>query len=197
MRLAIINTGSANRFSVETALKRIGADCCDAKTPEDADGADALVLPGVGSAAPAMKVLEASGWRSRLQSETRPVFGICLGMQLLFERSAEGDVETLGVIRGEVRRLPESGLSWPHMGWNALQITRPDPLLERLSGGDYMYFANGYYVPECEATLATVSYGETISAIVRQGNFMGCQFHPERSAKAGQQVLRNFCELAS
>lgn len=196
MKLAIIDTGSSNRFSVKVALSRLGATVFDAPTPEDAQLANGLVLPGVGAAGPAMTALETSGWKEQLRQEVRPVLGICLGMQLLFDHSEEGNVEGLGIINGTVRRLPARDLTWPHMGWNALRGFRPDPLVAGVSDGDFMYFAHGFYAPAGPATRAIVRYGDEISAIVRQDNFMGCQFHPERSSQAGRQVLRNFCELA-
>ncbi|GJL96267.1 MAG: imidazole glycerol phosphate synthase subunit HisH [Hyphobacterium sp.] len=195
MKLAIVDTASANRFSVETALARMSVNVLIAPTPADAKSADGLVLPGVGAAAPAMTALKASGWADRLQRETRPVLGICLGMQLLFENSEEGDVDTLGIIAGRVRRLSASAQTWPHMGWNTLQKLESDPLLTGLHDGDFLYFAHGFYVPPGPTTLACVNYGEDISAIVRRGNFMGCQFHPEKSSAAGRQILENFCAM--
>jgi glutamine amidotransferase len=195
MKLAIIDTASANRFSVETALARLGVNVLIAPTPADAESADGLVLPGVGAAAPAMAALRSSGWASRLQQENRPVLGICLGMQLLFEQSEEGEVDTLGIIKGRVLRLPKGTQVWPHMGWNALRKPVSNALMMDIHAGDYMYFAHGFYVPAGPATLASVNYGKEISAVVRRKNFMGCQFHPEKSARTGQQILENFCAL--
>ncbi|WP_421791833.1 imidazole glycerol phosphate synthase subunit HisH [Hyphobacterium sp.] len=198
MTVALIDTGCANIFSVQAALDRMGVGHTLAAMPGEADKSERLILPGVGAAGPAMARLNASGWADALHTETRPLMGICLGMQLLFERSAEGDVETLGLIPGEVKvmQAPSDGVL-PHMGWNQLAIDREDPLLSGIEPGAYVYFVHGYAAPVGEHTLASCDYGGNFSATIRSGNVMGCQFHPERSAVPGAQILKNFLELTA
>lgn len=199
MTLALIDTSTANIASVRYALNRLGVDPLLASTPGEAAGATKLILPGVGAAGPAMRALEASGWADALRSDTRPLLGVCLGMQLLFGESEEdggagNPVPLLGLVPGRVERLaPSDAGPWPHMGWNTLSFLRGiDPLLEGVETGSHVYFVHGFYVPEGPATLATTTYGARISAIVRQGHVAGCQFHPERSGKVGARILHNF-----
>lgn len=199
MTLALIDTSTANIASVRYALNRLGVEPVLASTPEDAAGASKLVLPGVGAAGPAMRALELSGWAEALRNDTRPLLGVCLGMQLLFGESDEdsgagGPVPLLSLVPGRVERLDPAGAGpWPHMGWNTLGFTPgSDPLLEGIEPGAHVYFVHGFYVPEGPATLATTTYGTRISAIVRQGHVAGCQFHPERSGKVGARILHNF-----
>ncbi|QNL18840.1 imidazole glycerol phosphate synthase subunit HisH [Hyphobacterium sp. CCMP332] len=199
MTIAIIQTGCANIYSVQAALDRLGADHLLAATPADADVADRLILPGVGSALPAMTQLRASGWAEALQREARPLLGICLGMQLLFDRSDEGDVDGLGLIPGRVAPLaPFEGGVLPHMGWNTLDVRSPaDPLLAGLGENDRAYFVHSFAAPVSEFTIATTIYGANFSAAVRRDNIMGCQFHPERSGPVGARILKNFLEMRS
>ncbi|WP_300526773.1 imidazole glycerol phosphate synthase subunit HisH [Maricaulis sp.] len=197
MTIGLIDTRCANLASVRFALERAGLDYRTGVTPDDLADCDRLILPGVGSARPAMEQLERSGWAEVLAGDTRPLMGICLGMQLLFSRSAEDDIDCLGLIDGAVEKLPrEAGSVWPHMGWNTLDLRSPDdPLLGGIKPGEYVYFVHGFYAPVGSYTLASTSYGADCSAIVRQGHVWGCQFHPERSATAGAQILKNFAEL--
>lgn len=196
---AIIDTGCANIASVRFALDRLGADYRMAKTPDEAADAQRLILPGVGSAGPAMTQLRASGWADALQDDTRPLLGICLGMQMLFERSAEDDVDCLGLIPGRIERLPsDPALTWPHMGWNTLERLDPsEPLLAGVETGSYVYFVHGYFKSAGRAAVAETSYGADIAAMVRHGHVAGCQFHPERSAATGARILGNFLEQAA
>ena len=197
MSVALIDTGCSNLFSVQAALDRLGATHSLARTPAEADRADRLILPGVGAAGPAMARLDVSGWAKALRRETRPVLGICLGMQLLFERSEEGGVQTLGLIPGEVRRLPRpDGGVWPHMGWSRLTLERASPLTANLDEGAYAYFVHGYAADPGEATIASAEHGRSFSAMVQRGAVFGCQFHPERSADVGSTILRNYIELS-
>lgn len=197
MTVALIDTGCSNLFSVQAALDRLGATHRLARTPDEAGQADRLILPGVGAAEPAMSRLDASGWAKALRHETRPLLGICLGMQVLFERSEEGDVKTLGLIPGEVRRLPRpDGGVWPHMGWSRLTLERASPLTANLDGGVYAYFVHGFAADPGEATIASAEHGRSFSAVVQRENAFGCQFHPERSAEIGSTILRNFIELS-
>lgn len=194
MSVAIIDTGCANILSVQCALDRLGAPYRLAATPDEAEGADRLILPGVGTASAAMRVLRERGWAAALKMETRPLLGICLGMQLLFDRSDEGGTACLGLIPGRVTRLtPPAGAPWPHMGWNRLDFfPPPDPLLEGIPSGSHVYFVHGFAAPDGPATVASCDYGTAIPAIVRRGTIAGCQFHPERSAGPGQRLLANF-----
>jgi len=193
----IIDSGGANLASLQFAFERLGA-----KTQVSADVAEIrsaarVILPGVGSAADAMARLRASRVDQLLPSLTQPVLGICLGMQLLFQSSEEGNTECLGILPTSVRRLrPDDGRPVPHMGWNQLTLVRGDPLLEGVSPNDYVYFVHSFAAPVSDVTLASADYGTTLSAIVRRGNFWGTQFHPERSAQVGARVLANFLKLA-
>lgn len=197
MDAVIIDSGGANLASLQFAFERLGA-----KTQVSADVAEIrsaarVILPGVGSAADAMARLRASRVDQLLPSLTQPVLGICLGMQLLFQSSEEGNTECLGILPTSVRRLrPDDGRPVPHMGWNQLTLVRGDPLLEGVSPNDYVYFVHSFAAPVSDVTLASADYGTTLSAIVRRGNFWGTQFHPERSAQVGARVLANFLKLA-
>ena len=196
MSLAVIDTGCANIASVGFALDRLGAAHAVARTPAEAVGALRLILPGVGAAPAAMSQLKARGWDEALKADTRPLLGVCLGMQLLFERSEEGEAEGLGLIEGEIERLPrKDGLTWPHMGWNALEgLAHGEPLLRGVAEGDRVYCVHGFNAPKGPASRAHVEYGVEASALVRQGHVAGCQFHPERSGAVGARILKNFLE---
>lgn len=196
MDTVIIDSGGANLASLQIAFERLGTQAHVTADPEHIRAAARVILPGVGSAAAAMSRLHAKGLVELLPTLTQPVLGICLGMQLLFERSEEGDTACLGIVPRTVRRLqPAPGRPVPHMGWNQLSPVREDPLLEGVSPQDYVYFVHSFAVPLSEVTLASTDYGEPLSAIVRQGNFWGTQFHPERSATVGARVLANFLKL--
>jgi glutamine amidotransferase len=194
---AIIDSGGANLASLQFALERLGARAVVTAEPRAIEAAPRVVLPGVGSAADAMQRLRRSGLAELLPALRQPVLGICLGMQLLFERSAEGMTECLGILPGEVRRLEAArGRPVPHMGWNQLTAARTDPLLAGIEPREYFYFVHSYAVPASAVSLAEVHYGEALSAVVRRDNFWGAQFHPERSAAAGARLLGNFLGLA-
>jgi glutamine amidotransferase len=196
MEAVIIDSGGANLASLQFALERLGARATVTAEPRAIAAAPRVVLPGVGSAADAMQRLRRSGVAQLLPRLRQPVLGICLGMQLLFERSAEGPTECLGLLPGTVGRLSAApGRPVPHMGWNQLTGSRADPLLEGLEPGEYFYFVHSYAVPASAVTLARVDYGEAVSAVVRRGNYWGTQFHPERSAAAGARLLGNFLAL--
>jgi glutamine amidotransferase len=193
MRPVIIDSGGANLASLQYALERLGVQAPVSSTPEEVAKATHVILPGVGSAGDAMRRLKASGVASVLPGLEQPVLGICLGMQLLFTRSDEGETECLGVIPGSVRRMQaQPGRPVPHMGWNQLAIRQRDPLLARIPENEYMYFVHGYAASVSEDTIATASYGSDLTAVVRRKNFCGTQFHPERSGAAGARLLANF-----
>lgn len=195
----IIDSGGANIASLQFALERLGTPARLARTPQDLAGAARAILPGVGAAADAMSRLRASGLDDAVRRFARPLLGICLGMQLLFERSDEGDTGCLGLIPGKVTKLvPAPGRPVPHMGWNTLQPVRPDPLLAGLGADAWVYFVHGYHVvarDDDPDLLAHSDYGVPVAAAVRRGNIMGVQFHPERSGAAGARLLGNFLAI--
>lgn len=195
--IAIVNTGGANLASVSNALDRIGQPWALTCDPATIQAADQVILPGVGAAGHSMQRLRDAGLLDVLRGLTQPTLGICLGMQLLFERSEEDDVECLGVLPGTVRRMhPRPGLRVPHMGWNQVTpTTDDDPLLAELQAPLYAYFVHGYAAPMGDWVRATVAHGEPLPAAVRSGNFYGCQFHPERSGEPGAHILKNFASL--
>jgi imidazole glycerol-phosphate synthase subunit HisH len=196
MRPVLVDAGGTNIGSVRYALQRLGAD---AELTADATrirSASHVILPGVGAAGPGMRRLREAGLVDVLRHLTQPVLGVCLGMQLLCERSEEGDTECLGVIPATVRRfVGGDGLRVPHMGWNSLHIRTDHPLVAGVREGDAAYFVHSYAVPIGDYTLASSEHGEPFAAVVAAGNFMGMQFHPERSASLGAQLLRNFLSL--
>jgi glutamine amidotransferase len=197
MAIAVVDSGGANIASVLHALRRLGADPDFTSDPAAIRAAGRVILPGVGAAGHAMEVLGGHGLIEVIRALTQPVLGICLGMQLLFESSEEDDADLLGLIPARLQRLPERpGLRVPHMGWNAIREQRPDPLSNGLDGR-WFYFVHSYAAPLGEWTLASSTHGERFSAIVRQGNFHGAQFHPERSAAAGAELLRRFLEISA
>ncbi len=190
--VAIVDSGGANIASLEFALARLGAQGIVTRDAGVIRAAKRVLLPGVGSAADAMSRLAGAGLIPVLRGLEQPVLGICLGMQLLFEQSAEGDCECLGILPGRIERLAVAPLPVPHMGWNQLQPQRADPLLTDIPAGAHFYFVHSFAAAAAAHTLATADYGGPLSAVVRRGNFRGVQFHPERSARHGAQLLRNF-----
>ena len=198
MNVTLIGYGSGNVASVRFALERLGARVRITADPADLDEAERVILPGVGAAGYAMQRLKALGLVEPLRRFQRPLLGVCLGQQLLFERSDEGeDVQMLGLIPGTVGRLePDAPLPVPHMGWSRLTRDRDDPLLKGVADGAYAYFVHGFVCPDGPATLARADYGGPVPAMVRSANRWGCQFHPERSAEAGATILKNFLEIA-
>jgi glutamine amidotransferase len=194
--VAIIDSGGANIASLQFALQRLGAESRLTADTDELLAAPRILLPGVGAAADAMQRLHTLGIAELIPTLRQPVLGICLGMQLLFQRSEEGDTHCLGILPGHVRRFPvRAGLPVPHMGWNQLCPARSSPLLRGIEAGDYVYFVHSYAAPVGAATLASCDYGGEFSAVVAHGNFYGTQFHPERSATVGARLLANFLEL--
>ena len=194
--VTIIDSGGANLASLRFALERLGASSVVSSEPAVIAAARRVLLPGVGAAADAMARLRAAGLDAVIPRLQQPLLGICLGMQLLFQSSEEGDTRCLGVIEGRVRRIAGSSqLPVPHMGWNDLQVRQPDPLLRGFGADDYFYFVHGFAAAVGAHTLASTEYGAPFSSVVRHGNFRGVQFHPERSASSGARLLRNFLEL--
>ncbi|HPF27560.1 MAG TPA: imidazole glycerol phosphate synthase subunit HisH [Steroidobacteraceae bacterium] len=194
--VAIVDSGGANLASLELALQRLGTQPVVTNDAAQIQAATRVLLPGVGSAAAAMERLHETGLLPVISQLTQPVLGICLGMQLLFERTAEGARHCLGILPGVVRRIePIDGLPVPHMGWNQLEIAAPDPLLRGVANGDYVYFVHSYAAAPALHTLATTAYGVPLAAVVRRANYWGTQFHPERSGSVGARILANFLEV--
>ncbi|WP_281964091.1 imidazole glycerol phosphate synthase subunit HisH [Serinicoccus marinus] len=194
MRVALVDGGGTNIGSVSYALERLGATSRLTADPGDILAADRVVLPGVGAAGAGMRRLRELGLVEVLAQVQAPLLGVCLGMQLLFERSEEdGGVATLGLVPGEVVGIPPAaGVRVPHMGWNALTDLAEDPLLVGIEEGDRAYFVHSYAAAPTEHTLASTVHGRPWTAVVRSGLRWGAQFHPERSSSVGSRLLRNF-----
>ena len=198
--VGIIDYGVGNLFSLRSSFAAIGVEAFVSGDAGELAKADRLILPGVGAFGDAAQKLRDSGLDSFVKEQAasgKPLMGICLGMQLLFEKSYEyGEHEGLGLLKGKVvgmsGRLPAE-LKIPHMGWNALKLTKPAKLLEE---GSYVYFVHSFYAQNCPDSLAAVTdYGIPITAAVEMGNIFGCQFHPEKSGNVGLEILRKFCEV--
>lgn len=196
MSVAVVKLGIGNTASVMFALERLGVR---AELTDDAariTDAERVILPGVGAAAHAMALMAEKGLRDVLSRFTRPLLGVCLGQQLLFESSEEGDAQGLAMLPGRVARLPASKQTpAPHMGWSKLSLSTSNALLEGVENGAYVYFVHSYVCPVNDATLATAEYGQRFAAMVAYENFYGCQFHPERSGAVGVRILANFMSL--
>ena len=195
--VTVLSYGAGNVASVQFALERLGAAVRLTSDPVDVAEAERLILPGVGQAGYAMARLDALGLTEAIRAFPRPLLGVCLGQQLLFADSDEGGGTTLlGLIPGQVAKLtPGPALPVPHMGWSRLEVVRDDPLLDGIGEEAWAYFVHGFVCPDGPATLARAEYGGVVPAVVRDANRWGCQFHPERSAKAGARILKNFLEL--
>jgi len=193
--LAIVDSGGANIASVRFALDRLGIQSELTADPAIIRSADRVILPGVGAANEGMRKLHERGLVDCVRSLTQPVLGVCLGMQLLFESSAEGPTETLGLIPGQVDLLPCAlGIQVPHMGWNTILSGKNAPLLEGIDEEARFYFVHSYAGPVNAFTVASCDHGTPFAAVVQRGNFCGVQFHPERSGAAGARLLKNFVE---
>lgn len=201
--IAVIDYGVGNLFSLCSSLRRVGADVVVTKDEKEIARADKLVLPGVGAFADAIGRLRTSGLDNLLKraaANGTPLMGICLGMQLLFERSLEyGEHIGLGLLEGTVAPIKgavDARLKVPQIGWNGLHITREHPLLRYVHEGEHAYFVHSYYATDCDSSvIATTDYGKPLTAAVAKDNVTGCQFHPEKSGEVGLRILRGFCEL--
>lgn len=201
--IRIIDYGVGNLFSLRSSLRAIGIDADYTGDPAEIRKADKLILPGVGAFRDARKALRSTGLDRVVQEEAgkgKPLMGICLGMQMLFDRSYEyGKYEGLGLIPGEIvpieGRIPKE-LPIPHIGWNELALKQPSPLMKNTANGDYVYFVHSYYAETpAEYVIATTEYGVEMTAAVQKDNVYGCQFHPEKSSEVGLSILKAFCEL--
>ena len=193
----IIDSGGANIASLRVALSRLGTDSVVTTDHGVIQRAPRVFLPGVGSAHDAMSRLRIAGLDQLIPTLKQPLLGICLGMQILFDRSEEGPATTLGAIPGNVDKLHSApGLPVPHMGWNQLVQTKADPLLDGVSALDYVYFVHSYAVPAGSFTVASTDYGSNFTAVARRENFCGTQFHPERSGVVGARILANFLKAS-
>ena len=195
----IVDTGCANLSSVKFAIERLGFTATITDDIAQIKAADKVIFPGVGSAKHAMANIIEKGLVETLQSLTQPVLGFCLGMQLMTKSSPEGGkdqaIECLGMIPTKVAPLNAQGNRLPHMGWNTLTQVASHPVLKGINAGDYFYFVHSFAAPVSEFTLATSEYGSEFSAIIGKDNFIGCQFHPERSSELGSKIIKNFLNL--
>jgi glutamine amidotransferase len=193
MRVAVIDSGGANIGSVRYALDRLGVDSVLTSDADIIYHSERVILPGVGAAAVAMKRLHELDLVDVIRALQTPLLGICLGMQLLFESSEEGDVACLGLLPGRVAKLPEAeGIRIPHMGWNRLEPLRESSLLEGIAAGEACYFVHSYAAPITADCVAAAQHGTRFAALVQRGNVAGAQFHPERSGNTGARLLENF-----
>jgi len=202
--IAIVDYGVGNLFSLVSSFSAIGEDAIATSDVELIKKADKIVLPGVGAFEDASKKLFNSGLAEVVIEQVKkgkPLLGICLGMQLLFEKSFEyGKHKGLGLIKGQIRPIEEvipNGYKIPHIGWNALNFVKKDSkLFKNINDGDYVYFVHSYYATDCdESVSATAEYGAMLTASVESGNVYGCQFHPEKSGTVGLNILRAFCQM--
>ena len=200
--IAIIDYGVGNLFSLAHSLKAVGAQAAVTGDPEAIGRAERVILPGVGAFGDAAAKLRQTGLDAlvrQIAARGTPIMGICLGMQLLLDKSCEfGEHAGLGLVPGEVRPIAEvipSDLKIPHIGWNALDIRKPHPIFANIRPGDCVYFVHSYYGAKCgESVIATAEYGAPLTAAVAKGNVCGCQFHPEKSGDVGLGILKAFCE---
>ena len=201
--IAIIDYGVGNLFSLASSLASVGASAKVTADEKEIRSAERIILPGVGAFGDAINKLRASGLADVVVSEAKkgkPILGICLGMQLLFDKSYEyGEYDGLGLIGGEIRPISEvipDELKIPHIGWNALDFKGDkNPLWKYIKDGDYVYFVHSYYGAECNDVIATSEYGYPLTAAVAKGNVYGCQFHPEKSGDVGLKILKAFSEI--
>lgn len=201
--LAIIDYGVGNLFSLVSSLKSIGVDAVITSDPKVIENADRLILPGVGAFGDASEKLKISGLEGIIKNAVEkgtPLMGICLGMQLLFEKSFEyGEHQGLGLLKGNVIGMEGTipkGLKIPHIGWNSLKFTSTSPIFKYINEGDCVYFVHSFYAVDCEDSLiATAEYGRDLTAAVQKGNVYGCQFHPEKSGSVGLKILKAFSEV--
>lgn len=200
MKIGIIDYGMGNLHSVKNAFDSIGCETVISSDTCELEKSDGLILPGVGAFPDAMNFIKKTKMDVFVKeiSSKKPLLGICLGMQLLFERGFEfSECDGLGLIAGDVVKIDHSGVKIPHMGWNSLTIVNDSPLLKGIADGDQVYFVHSYkvIVQNRQELIATTDHGGEITAVVGRGNVFGCQFHPEKSGEIGLQILKNFKEI--
>jgi len=193
--IAIIDYGAGNTASVINVLEELKAEFVLSNDKKIIQSADKIILPGVGEASSAMRKLNELNLVEELRNTTKPFLGICLGMQLLFSKTEEGNVECLNVIPGEVKKFNLANIKVPHMGWNEIIKLNRDELLSEINDKTFFYFAHSYYMPKNDFSTSVSNYGLNFSASVRYKNFYGVQFHPEKSAQQGIQIIKNFLSL--
>jgi glutamine amidotransferase len=194
--IAVVDVTGNNLTSIANALERLGFESCMTHDPEIIERASHVILPGVGTMGAAMQALQKHQLIDVLCGLTQPLLGICVGMQLLFEHSEEGNVQGLGLLSGQVERLPsQPAFSIPHMGWNSLQWSQESPLKRGLSEKDYFYFVHSYAVLSQDSSIARCRYSTEFAAVVQKDHIYGVQFHPEKSARAGVALLNNFLKI--
>lgn len=193
--IAIINYEAGNLASVSNALKRLDEPHIITNKLDELDRADGVIFPGVGHAEPAMKSLQKNNLDKWLIQTDKPVFGICLGMQLFYESSEEGNARGLGVIPGTLRKFDSTVKKVPHMGWNTFKNMEDHPLFQGLDAEQYFYFVHSYFAPVNEFTLASCYYIRDFSAVVCKDNYLGVQFHPEKSGGVGSLLIQNFLSM--
>ena len=195
VRLVLLDSGGSNLGSVQAAFARLGVEASVTSDPAKIRNASHVILPGVGAAGVSMNRLHENGLIDVIPDIQQPLLGICVGMQLLFESSDEGDTQCLGLLPGRVKKLQaQAGIRIPHMGWNNLIVNTTRSLCDGLQN-ESVYFVHSYAADVSEYTLAQTTHGNKFSSIVQKGNVMGAQFHPERSGKAGARLLKNFLSL--
>ena len=192
-KIAILSYGAGNVASVQNALERLGVNAFISDNPAELMQADRLIFPGVGHATHAMQQIEQRGLNDVLKSFKRPLLGICLGMQLMGSRSEEGATQGLGLIDFDVKQFKISE-KVPQMGWNSIDFSE-SPLFKGITNGTYFYFVHSYYAQVCKNSIATCEYEIPFTAAVSKDNYVGVQFHPEKSGEAGMELLRNFVNL--
>ena len=193
MKIVIIDYGAGNIQSIKFAFKRLGYDAILSQDAEEIRNTDKVIFPGVGEAGSAMRMLKSTGLDKVIPELKQPVLGICLGMQLMCNSSEEGNTTGLGIFDAVVRRFDNS-VKVPQIGWN--QVTNVESkLFENVENGEYVYLVHSYYVPECKDEIARTEYGVNYSTALHRNNFYGVQFHPEKSSKTGEQILKNFLKL--
>lgn len=195
--IGIIKYQAGNLASVSNALDRLHADYIVSDNLEELEKVDAIIFPGVGHAAAAMDDLRSKDLDVWLKNTKKPVLGICLGMQLFYESSEEGDCKALGIIPGRLKRFDSSKAKVPHMGWNKFESVKKHPILRGIENKHFLYYVHGYYAPQSEHTLATCDYIEKFTAVTNKDNFIGVQFHPEKSGQVGSLLLQNFLDMVN